>query len=123
MSLSKNRLQSSKTVYSTAGDNTCPVCFKALRKCQCSQSKTSPAATDVIRIGRETKGRKGKGVTVITGLNPSAADFSSTVKKLKTLCGSGGTVKKTHIELQGDHRDLVRKNLEELGYKVKLSGG
>ena len=72
---------------------------------------------------RETKGRKGKGVTLITGLPLNSEELKALSKKLKQKCGSGGSIKNGIIEIQGDHRDVLEKELCSLGYKVKRAGG
>jgi translation initiation factor 1 len=76
-----------------------------------------------VRVSRATKGRKGKGVTVITGV-PLAGDALETLAtRFKKRCGSGGTVDGGVIEIQGDHRDTLVAELGMLGYTVKRSGG
>ena len=77
----------------------------------------------MVRVGRETKGRAGKGVTVITGLPLAALALESLATQLKKKCGSGGTVKEGVIEIQGDHRDALVAELVRLGYAAKRSGG
>lgn len=77
----------------------------------------------LIRIHRETKGRGGKGVCVITGLNLKTDALNELAKKLKQTCGTGGTVKDRVIEIQGDNRDKLKQALEKMGYAVKLAGG
>jgi translation initiation factor 1 len=81
-----------------------------------------PAAASV-RVGRETKGRAGKGVTVITGLPLRADELETLASQLKRRCGSGGTVKDGTIEIQGDHRDQLITELVRRGYSAKRSGG
>ena len=76
-----------------------------------------------MRVGRETRGRKGKGVTVITGIPLAGAELEALATRLKKRCGSGGTVDGSVIEIQGDHRDLLVEELGKLGYAVKRSGG
>lgn len=76
---------------------------------------------DVVRIQRESKGRGGKVVCVISGL-PSA-ELKTLCKLLKRKCGSGGAVKGQNIEIQGDHRDSIRAILEARGQTVKFAGG
>ena len=114
----------SRLVYSTAGDDRCPHCQKSLRKCRCEaveeQSLTAPGS---IVISRETKGRKGKGVTLVRGLEVPDSELKLLAKQLKTLCSCGGAVKAGVIEIQGDHRETLRDALTSMGYQVKLAGG
>jgi len=77
----------------------------------------------VVRVGRETKGRRGKGVSIITGIPGSTDALKEIAKQLKAQCGVGGTVKGRTIEIQGDQRDRLIKILTEKGYTVKKSGG
>jgi translation initiation factor 1 len=83
----------------------------------------SPRSAAPVRVGRETKGRSGKGVTVITGLPLGAEALGELAGQLKRRCGSGGTVREGVIEIQGDHRDLLVAELCRLGYEAKRSGG
>ena len=77
----------------------------------------------VVRVGRETKGRKGAGVTVIKGVPLGGTDLAALAKELKKSCGAGGTLKKDVIEIQGDKRDQVIALLEKRGWSVKRVGG
>ena len=77
----------------------------------------------VVRISRQTKGRKGSGVCLITGMDLGEAELKKLAKQLKKKCGSGGTVKTGVIEIQGDHREILVEALMKLGFKAKLSGG
>lgn len=76
-----------------------------------------------VRIQRQTKGRKGKGVTVIFDLPADDELLASYAKSLRKQCGVGGSVKNGTIELQGDQRDASKAFLEKQGFKVKLTGG
>ena len=76
-----------------------------------------------VRVGRETSGRSGKGVSIVTGLPLSAAELEALATRLKKLCGAGGAVKDGSIEIQGDHRDRLVQELIRLGYEAKRSGG
>lgn len=87
------------------------------------EKKSPPAGDGIVRIRRETKGRKGKGVTTIQGLPLGEDDLKNLARRLKQLCGSGGSVKQGVIEIQGDQREVVKAELEKLGYTVKLAGG
>jgi len=75
------------------------------------------------RVRRETKGRKGKGVIVISGLGLDAKALKELAKKLKKTCGTGGSVVDETIEVQGDKRDVIQQVLEKAGFKVKFTGG
>ena len=74
-------------------------------------------------MSRQTKGRKGKGVTLITGLPLSEAELAELGADLKRRCGSGGTVKAGSIEIQGDHRDLIVAELTARGWQARRTGG
>lgn len=76
-----------------------------------------------MRVGRETKGRKGKGVSIITGIPLEGQALIQLARRLKSRCGSGGTVKNGVIEIQGDHRNLLVEELRKQGFIVKQSGG
>ncbi len=76
-----------------------------------------------VRIQASRKGRKGKTVTVITGFQAKDETLIELVKKLKTQCGTGGTVKENEIEIQGEHTQKLLQILTQLGYKAKISGG
>lgn len=82
-----------------------------------------PKSLGTVKVGRETAGRKGKGVTVVWELNLSDDALKELCTRLKTRCGSGGTVKDGRIEIQGDHRDAIIAELERIGYKAKRAGG
>ena len=82
-----------------------------------------PKNDGIVRVGRETKGRKGAGVTVITGIPSHPDGLKQISKELKQKCGSGGTVKNGVIEIQGDHRDQLVEELSVRGYTVKRAGG
>lgn len=87
------------------------------------QPAATPAGDGVVRIRRETKRRKGKGVTTISGLPLKAAELKTLASRLKQLCGTGGALKDSVIEIQGDHRDKLQAELQRQGYTVKLAGG
>ena len=118
-----HRNTNSRLVYSTETGGTCPVCSKKMDRCRCSRTDKPIASDGVVRVARSTKGRKGKGVTVITGMPSDAGQIKQVAKTLKQKCGSGGTVKAGAIEIQGDHRDLLVAELKAMGYTVKRAGG
>ena len=82
-----------------------------------------PKGDGIVRVGRETKGRKGKGMTVVTGVPLHPEGLRDLARTLKQKCGTGGTLKDGKIEIQGDHRDLLVAELQSMGYTVKRSGG
>ncbi len=80
-----------------------------------------PAGDGTVRITRHTRGRKGKGVTLITGVNADVTTLAQLAAELKKKCSCGGTLKEGVIEIQGDKRDLLKSLLEAKGMKVKLA--
>ncbi|MCC8367459.1 stress response translation initiation inhibitor YciH [Xenorhabdus sp. PB61.4] len=82
-----------------------------------------PKGDGIVRIQRQTSGRKGKGVCVITGIDADDQTIAKLAAELKKKCGCGGSVKDGEIEIQGDKRDLLKQLLEAKGMKVKLAGG
>nr|WP_298412043.1 translation initiation factor Sui1 [uncultured Halomonas sp.] len=113
-------------VYSTEHGDTCPACRKPLSECECADRAEADrlAALDgIVRIRRETSGRKGKGVTTISGVPLAHAELKTLAKELKKGCGTGGAIKNDIIEIQGDHRQTLKEALEARGYTVKLAGG
>ena len=81
-----------------------------------------PKGDGVVRIQKQTSGRKGAGVSVITGLGLSDDELKKLAAELKKRCGCGGSVKDGNIEIQGEKRDLLKQLLEQKGFKVKLAG-
>ncbi|MBI4706417.1 MAG: stress response translation initiation inhibitor YciH [Candidatus Omnitrophica bacterium] len=111
----------SRLVYSTSQGQACPECAKPIKSCVCREIKMAavPVADGVVRLSYDTKGRKGKGMTLITGLALSEQGLLDLAKQLKQMFGTGGSVKDYIIELQGDHRKLAAEELRKLGYCVK----
>ena len=113
----------SRIVYSTGVGSLCPNCRRAVRECVCPKHAPGAAKVGNIRVGRETQGREGKGVTTISGMPLTLAEIETLATKLKKRCGSGGTVREGIIEIQGDHRDTIVAELIKLGWPAKKSGG
>lgn len=109
-------------VYSTETGRTCPGCGHPVASCCCS-SKNKPVGDGNVRISRQTKGRKGAGVSIVSGIPLMEKELKKLAKELKKKCGTGGTVKNGVIEIQGDHRELLLQELKKAGYKAKLAGG
>jgi translation initiation factor 1 len=114
---------SAGVVYSTEYGRICPDCGEPVAKCRCRLKGSLPKGDGIVRVSRETKGRKGKGVTLITGVPLDRDGLRDLARELKQSCGSGGTVKEGVIEIQGDHRDAAAEALQKKGYLVKRSGG
>ncbi len=120
-------MSSSRIVYTTDQGRRCPECGRVVTDCRCRRSRPAqpgaPAGDGIVRVGRQTQGRKGKGVTVVHGLPLASEALAGLATRLKNRCGSGGTVDGGVIEIQGDHRDLLVEELGKLGYTVRRSGG
>ena len=112
-----------RIVYSTGLGRRCPNCLRAATDCVCKKGTPGKVGDGTVRVARETQGRKGKGVTVITGLPLAQSELEELATKLKKRCGSGGTVDDGRIEIQGDHRDALVRELTALGYAAKRAGG
>lgn len=110
-------------VYSTETGKMCPGCKKPIAGCTCKKANAPDPGDGIVRVSKQTKGRKGKGVTLITGLALPAENLKKLAKKLKQKCGSGGAIKNGVIEIQGDHRDSLVIELKKLGYSAKRAGG
>ena len=111
-------------VYSTDSGRMCPACRRPLADCSCRATASArPAGDGTVRVSRETKGRGGKAVTLVRGALLDAAGLAALGKQLRTLCGSGGTVKDGVIEVQGDHVERVIEALKAQGHTVRRAGG
>ncbi len=113
-------------VYSTEQGRLCGQCGKARAACVCRQQTKNappPVGDGVVRVSLDTKGRKGKGMTLVSGLPLTEAALGEVARRLKARCGCGGTVKNGIVEIQGDHRDTVAAELAREGYRVKRAGG
>ena len=103
---------------------TCQRCEKALDQCACprdSRGQLKPPRDQPARVRREKRG--GKIVTVVTGLDPVASDLPGLLKRFKSLCAAGGTLRDRSIEIQGDQRDKLVATLCDMGYPAKAAGG
>ena len=96
---------------------------------QPTEAPKRPAAKEpgkkpvTVKVGRETAGRRGKGVTTVFDLPLDENGLAELAATLKQRCGAGGTVKDGRIEIQGDQRERIVTELERLGYQVKRVGG
>ena len=121
--MAAKKQKNSGLVYSTDRGRMCPKCGKPAAQCSCASDSGSPKGDGVVRVARETKGRRGKGVTVVTGVPLGGEALKQLATRLKQKCGTGGTVKNGVIEIQGDHRDVLVDMLAEQGWTVRRSGG
>jgi len=111
-------------VYSSEFGRMCPDCDAPVASCQCKAAKdAAPAGDGIVRLRLETKGRGGKAVTTLTGVPLPAVELAALTKELKRQCGTGGTLKGSVIEIQGDHRDGVEAELLKRQFRVKRVGG
>lgn len=123
-----------RLVYSSEHGRVCPSCGRSETRCHCrgkaarARIKARDEATALdssdgpVRVGRATKGRRGKFVSTVTNVPVDADALLSLTADLKRRCGSGGALKDGVIEIQGDHRDAIVEELEKRGFKVKRAG-
>lgn len=124
-----------RLVYSSEQGRMCPECGRTEARCRCrgksararikarEQAEAAEKSDGIVRVGRSTKGRKGKTVSTVTGLPVDADTLRSLAGDLKRKCGTGGALKDGVIEIQGDHRDTLVAELEARGFTVKKAGG
>lgn len=123
-----------RLVYSSADGRICPECRRSETRCKCrgksararikakEAAEALEASDGIVRVGRSTKGRKGKVVTTVTGVALAADELRTLAGDLKRSCGTGGALKDGVIEIQGEHRDTLVTELEKRGFKVKRVG-
>lgn len=110
-------------VWSSELGRICPDCGRPVAGCACRGQKARPVGDGTVRVRRESKGRGGKTVTVVSGIPLDDAALKALVGELNRRCGSGGTVKEGEVEIQGDHCDLLVAELARRGFRVKRAGG
>jgi len=120
----------SRLVWSSESGRICPECGNPVSSCVCKKKKNKGKISTrqypddgVIRIMRETKGHKGKTVTIIGNIPYKNSELKDFAKKLKAHCGTGGSVKDGEIIIQGDHRNVILDEISGQGLKAKLAGG
>jgi translation initiation factor 1 len=114
--------QEDPTVYSTETGRMCPKCGQPLAACSCKKQAARPDGDGVARIRRESKGRKGKTVTLVSGVALDDEALKDLLSDLKRMLGTGGALKDGVLEIQGDHRQAVFEALKKRGMKLKLAG-
>lgn len=129
MSKRKRLDLSGDLIFDSESGLMCPACQQPRDACVCEQRQRAAAdecvapGDGVVRVSRETQGRKGKVVSVVRGLPLKPSQLKALAKQLKARCASGGTLVDGAIEIQGDHRDTLVAELEKLGHTVKRAGG
>jgi translation initiation factor 1 len=123
-----------RLVYSSEAGRICPACGRKVSVCECrgkgarsriaarAEVEAAKSADGVVRVGRSTKGRGGKVVTTVTGVPGGDDEKKALAADLKRSCGTGGSVKDGVIEIQGEHRDTLVRELERRGFQVKRVG-
>ena len=106
-------------VYSTDGGNHCPKCTKPEAECACSAGVLNSDGDGIARVRRESKGRGGKVVTTISGLQMTEVELKALTAELKKKCGCGGALKDGVIEIQGNMVSFLVGELNIRGIKVK----
>lgn len=81
------------------------------------EQETIAPSEQKLKIRLDTKHRAGKAVTLIEGFIGTMADMDELGKKLKSFCGTGGSVKDGEIMVQGDNREKILQWLQKNGYK------
>jgi translation initiation factor 1 len=110
--------ENTKLVYST--DQSIPRKEKPARK---NIHPALPPAEQKVTVRHDRKRRVGKSVTVVEGMQMPQKEMKALLKQLKAGLGTGGAVKDTSIEIQGEHCDALMAALEKMGYRPKRSGG
>ena len=116
--MTRRRGHDSHTVYSVG-----PRGARSERDAGAAVPRRAPAGDGIVRVQRETKGRRGKTVTTVTGVPLPSDALRELAGELKRRCGTGGAVKDGVLEIQGDHVTVLMEALRERGYTVKRSGG
>ena len=123
-----------RLVYSSEHGRVCPSCGRSVTRCNCrgkgararlkarDEATSAKAGDGIVRVGRSTRGRRGKIVTTVTGVPVGVNELRDLAAELKRYCGTGGAVKDGMIEIQGEHRDTLVEELEKRGFKVKRAG-
>jgi translation initiation factor 1 len=112
-------------VYSTGIGAICPGCRRPRAQCACKSAAGKALRSDagIVRVSRQTQGRAGKGVTLISGLGLGPEELAARATELKRRCASGGTIRGDSIEIQGEHRDTLVAELIRRGFAARRAGG
>jgi len=122
--MTKSKESDYRVVYTTDEGAVCPECKRPKAKCGCADARKLEVRGDGnVRVRRETNGRSGKTVTTIAGLALNQVELQALLKDFKRVCGAGGATKDGVLEIQGDHCDLILRELGQRGIKAKRAGG
>jgi translation initiation factor 1 len=122
--MTKSKESDYRVVYTTDEGAVCPECKRPKAKCACADARKMQVKGDGnVRVRRETNGRGGKTVTTIAGLALNQVELQALLKDFKRVCGAGGAIKDGVIEIQGDHGDLLLRDLSRRGIRAKRAGG
>lgn len=111
-------------VYSTDDGRMCPACRRPIAACACAAKRAvAPSSAGIVRVSRETRGRGGKTVTLVRGVDLEADALAALGKRLRSACGAGGTLRDGVIEIQGEHRERIVALLAAQGFSVKRAEG
>jgi translation initiation factor 1 len=117
------RRDENRTVYSTEQGRICSKCGQPVEQCRCKKISSMPVGDGIVRVRLESKGRRGKTVTTVSGILLNNDALKKLLAELKTLCGAGGAIKDGVIEIQGDHANLLMTELKKRSFTVKRAGG
>jgi len=122
--MTKSKESDYRVVYTTDEGAVCPECKRPKVKCGCADARKLQVRGDGnVRVRRETNGRGGKTVTTIAGLALNQVELQALLKDFKRVCGAGGASKDGVLEIQGDHCELILRELARRGIKAKRAGG
>jgi translation initiation factor 1 len=110
-----------RTVYASQHGRVCPTCGRPAKQCICRASPRAAPGDGTVRVRREL--RRGKPVTTISGLPLASDALRELAAELKRRCGAGGSAKEGVIEIQGDHREVVLRELAARGHRAVRAGG
>ena len=129
MSKKSNKIKGGGLVYST-DPGTMEHLFKGINLGDGGSGSSEEAKQsssfydDIVRVWIDRKGRGGKEVTLIKGINKPDQFLKDLARNLKAQCGVGGSVKEGEIMIQGNHRDRIVDLLKEAGFEnTKKAGG
>jgi translation initiation factor 1 len=107
--MSKKKTGSGGIIYSTDPD------FRPDEEFVPGQETVAPGKQK-LKLRLDTRQRAGKAVTLVEGFQGTGGDLEELGRKLKTFCGTGGSVKEGIIIIQGDQREKLQQWLKKNAY-------